>query len=197
MSKVKLILIMMWGLLVVIVGCGGGGGDNGGGNTLPIVGKTFGGSGDDFGWSVQQTSDGGYVIGGFTNSKGAGGYDAYIIKTDANGNKTNEVTFGGAGDDFCFSVQQTRDGGYIATGTYNVATGSSPAAAGFPKDMSGDLFIRKMDSNLNLTWQKIITGKDTGTGFPYDMGYAIQQTADDGYIVVGATGTGSGGECPY
>jgi hypothetical protein len=78
--------------------------------------RSYGGSGPDEGYSVQQTQDGGYVIAGYTWS-GSADYDIWLIKTDAAGNKTWERAFGGASDDEAFSVQQTKDGGYIIAGT--------------------------------------------------------------------------------
>ncbi len=90
--------------------------------------KTFGGTGDDRAWSVQQTSDGGYILAGQTNSYGAGDYDVLLIKTDANGNEQWNKTSGGIGDDAAYSVQQTMDGGYILAGkTYPDEAGKSDA----------------------------------------------------------------------
>ncbi len=139
--------------------------------------KTYGGWSYDSATSVQQTSDGGYIVAGGTSSFGAGGYDAFLIKTDANGNVIWAKTYGGTGEDAAFSVQQTSDGGYIVAGY----TGSFGAGL-------DDIILIKTDANGNVQWAK------TYGGIYSDYAYSVQQTSDGGYIVAGYTYSfGAGG----
>jgi hypothetical protein len=132
--------------------------------------KTYGGTGWDGAYSVQQTSDGGYILAGFTSSFGAGGDDIFLIKTDANGNIQWAKTYGGTNDDWATSVQQTSDGGYIVAGiTYSFGVDS------------GDIFLIKTDANGNVVWAK------TYGGTRYEWATSVQQTSDGGYIVAGWT----------
>ncbi len=136
--------------------------------------RTFGGSESDWGYSVQQTSDGGYILLGTTESYGAGGYDSWLIKTDSQGNKEWERTFGGSEDDWGYSVQQTRDGGYILLGG-SYGTGD------------GDFWLIKTDAQGNKEWERTFGGSDI------DWGWSVQQITDGGYILLGYTesyGTG-------
>ena len=81
--------------------------------------RTFGGSNSDYGRSVQQVSDDGYILTGSTASFGNDSYDVWLIKTDAQGNEEWNQTWGGSDDDYGSSIQQTADGGYIITGWTN------------------------------------------------------------------------------
>ncbi|MEA3283287.1 MAG: hypothetical protein U9Q68_12195 [Euryarchaeota archaeon] len=78
--------------------------------------RTFGGTQSDYAESVQQTSDGGFILAGMTTSYGTPVYDFWLIKTDANGTEQWNRTFGGKSSDDAYSVSQTSDGGYIMIG---------------------------------------------------------------------------------
>jgi hypothetical protein len=140
--------------------------------------KTYGGTYEDIAFSVQQTSDGGYIVAGYTTSFGAGGEDIFLIKTDANGNIQWAKTYGGTAIDWAYSVQQTSDGGYIvAGGTHSFGAGSY------------DIFLIKTDADGNIIWAKTYGGTYS------DYAYSVQQTSDGGYIVAGGTGSfGAGGD---
>jgi len=146
-------------------------------NPEAVWNKTFGGSGDDWGVSVQQTSDGGYVIAGRTFSYGAGASDAWLLKTNSLGNMAWNQTFGGSGNDTANSVQQTSDGGYIITGQTD-----SYGAGGW------DIWLLKTNSSGNMAWNQTFGGSGN------DYGYSVQQTADGGYVIAGITNScGAGG----
>jgi len=138
--------------------------------------KTFGGSGDDYGHNKDcyQTSDGGFVMGGFSSSFGAGRYDMWIIKTDSNGDMVWDTTYGGTKNDVCWGLESTDDGGYVAVVTMNYG--------GFSGDKD-DINIVKIDSEGNIEWVQKYDGPDI------QLGSSIDKTDDGGFIVSGATGS--------
>jgi hypothetical protein len=140
--------------------------------------RTYGGMRDDIGMSVQQTSDGGYIIGGWSFAPGAAVADARLVKIAANGDSVWTGEYGGAGADAANSVQQTSDDGYILTG----ATSSFGAS-------DGDVYIVKTDAGGDTVWTRLIGGSG------YDMGTSVQQTSDGGYVIAGVTFSyGAGGD---
>jgi len=132
--------------------------------------ENFGGSVYDDGQAVQQTSDGGYILAGKTESFGAGSFDAWLIKTDSSGNEEWSKTFGGSVDDYAYSVRQTSDGGYILAGeTWSFGTGGK------------DAWLVKTDSSGNEEWSKSFGDQDG------EWAQSVQQTSDGGYILAGNT----------
>jgi hypothetical protein len=133
--------------------------------------RTFGGFEDDGGHSVKQTRDGGYILTGVTYSYGAGGADLWLIKTDVNGYEEWNKTFGGQDFDHDGEVQLTVDGGYILSGT----------TSSYDEGKS-DGWLIKLDVNGNEEWNRTYGGPDD------ELGFAINETNDGGYILAGIKG---------
>lgn len=132
--------------------------------------KTFGGSNSNTGHSVRQTIDDGFIIAGETNSFNSGNFDVYLIRTDINGDTIWTRTYGGASDDYGYSVCQTFDSGFVVAG-YTRSFG-----AGYD-----DFYVLRIDANGDTLWTKTYGGAD------WDDAYSIQQTNDYGFIIVGWT----------
>ena len=183
LSRVSVMVIAIALLSLNLVSCGGGGGGGaddvqgpppsgtgaGGVTTFwSIYGTGFGG-----GQSVQETSDGGFILAGYvTPDFSAAPSDWYVAKTDAGGNVQWQKTFGGTGRDTGRSIQQATDGGYIVAGCFDCDT--SPRS----------FYLLKLDGSGNKVWEKAIPGSSL------DGAYDVQETRSgatpDGYIVVGS-----------
>jgi hypothetical protein len=132
--------------------------------------KTYGGSGDDFGWDAQPVSDGGIVFVGYTNSFGAGGMDMYLMRLDTYGNELWSRTYGGPEDDIAYSVSPTDDGGFILFGeTRSYGSGDADALA------------VKLSSDGSVTWSRTY-----GSGNADVCQYGTP-TTDGGYVLSGYT----------
>jgi len=144
--------------------------------------KTYGGEYDDAGISVQQTSDGCFIITGYAESFGSGGKDVYLIKTDANGDSLWAKTYGGSETDRGLSVLQVPDEGFIIAGY----------TESFSSNSTSDIYLIKTDINGNLLWEKTYGGTDN------DRAQTVQKTSDGCFIIVGYTESfGSGEEDVY
>jgi hypothetical protein len=136
--------------------------------------RLYGGSGLDDVSAIHQTSDGGYIVGGSSNSTDIpgiisnGGFDQYIFKIDSMGEVVWQRLYGGTSDDYIMSLQPASDGNFIAGGV-------SPVAPGL-----NDVYLIKLDTTGEILWQKIY-------GAFYHPMISIQQTGDGGYIVGGAS----------
>ncbi len=133
--------------------------------------NTYGGSGRDEIFAIQNTDDGGFILAGSTTSFGAGSYDIYIIKIDSIGDILWSHTYGGSGDDRPGSIYQAEDGGYIISG-WNSSIGSG----------GKDLYLLKIDSNGNVLWDHTYGGSGDDYG-----GYSTEANIDGGFIIVGFT----------
>lgn len=129
--------------------------------------KTYGGIDDDWGRSIAETPDGGYIIAGATRSSGQGEYDVYLAKVNAGGSLEWSKTFGDTLIDFANSVRPTSDGGYILTGV----TGTHVTYR--------NMYIIKTNSAGDAVWSKSL-GEDKDDG-----GTSIKQSADGGYVATG------------
>jgi hypothetical protein len=155
--------------------------------------KLLGGSYGEKPSNIQQTTDGGYIISGYSTSSANGnvsgtnhgGDDYWIVKLNALGTVVWNKLLGGSGDERANHIQQTSDGGYIISGT------STSSANG---DVSGtnhgytDDWIVKLDALGNIVWNKLLggSGKETAAN--------VQQTADGGYIISGYSYSSANGD---
>lgn len=160
--------------------------------------KTIGGSGEDKLQIIQQTTDGGYIIGGSSSSQPSGkpeftkngekttpaygNLDYWVVKIDAKGNIEWQKTYGGMYADELRSMEQTTDGGYILGGYSNSPTSGNKAD---DNKGIGDYWVLKIDKKGTIEWQKTIGGdKD-------DQLYVVHQTYDKGFILGGNSNSGS------
>jgi len=152
--------------------------------------KTYGGSGDDRGEKLIQTSDGGYVMVGYSRSNdedvavNAGLQDYWILKVNASGDILWEKSFGFPGIDRAFSVVQTNDGGYFITGFLDVTASGGEGnddKSNFSKHGVGEFWGIKLDASGEKEWRRYFGGTNN------DRSYDVVQTDDNGFLMIGSS----------
>ena len=131
---------------------------------------TYGGIGDDTAYAIQETSDGGYIVAGYTHLFGAPASDSWVLKLNSEGDIEWQHAYGGSGDDVAYSVQETSDEGYIVAGSTQ-----------YSDALEHDFWVLKLTSTGFYEWQRIYGGLGD------DVAYYIRETSDEGYIVAGDT----------
>jgi len=151
--------------------------------------KTYGGSDDDRGNDIIQTTDGGYAIIGYSSSSDGdvssnfGSKDFWIAKLDGSGNISWQESFGFLGSDTGSSVIQTNDGGFLISGVLDVSAsgGEGNSRNAYSRHAGGDFWAIKLTINGVLEWRKFFGG--TFTDAPHDL----IQTDDNSFIIVGSS----------
>src|SRR6478752_4976609 len=148
--------------------------------------KTIGGYGDDNLRSLQQTTDGGYILGGYSQSNAGGNKtennkglnDYWIVKIDAVGNIQWDKTIGGSSWDYLAAIKQTADGGYIVGGNSD-----SQISGDKTQNSKGDLdyWVVKLNSSGNIEWDKTVGGAGR------EIFSELVQTTDGGYLLAGTS----------
>ncbi len=142
--------------------------------------KQLGGANRDVANAIQQTSDGGFIVAGYTKSNDGdalgnhGGEDIWVVKLDAQGNISWQRQLGGSSDERAFSIQQTNDGGYVVAGFTESNDGDVSGNHG-----SSDYWVLKLNPQGFISWQVALGGSDD------DRAASVQQTNDGGYILAG------------
>jgi len=161
--------------------------------------KTYGGNGEDYFTSLQPTPDGGYITGGYSNSKLSGDKthvnkgpsyttDYWIVKLKADGSKAWDKTLGGTQDDKLVTIQPTLDGGYIIGGYSRSGIGADKTEANRGTTFTHDYWVIKLNAAGNKVWDK------TFGGVQDDRLTSLLQTQDGGYLVGGTSLTGKSRE---
>ncbi len=157
--------------------------------------KVYGGSYDDYIESLQQTTDGGYILGGYStsnisgmkteNSNGGSNGDYWLVKIDAIGTVQWQNDIGGSSLEYMTSVKQTQDGGYVLGGySYSSISGDKTENS----NGNGDYWVVKTNSRGSIQWQKTIGG--SGTEFLT----SLQQLADGSYLIGGYSASNISGD---
>jgi len=134
--------------------------------------KTYGGIGDDVIYSIKETSDGGYVFAGYTDSTGAGGNDMWMVKLAAGGEIQWEKTYGGVEDDIAYALTTTTEGGYVLTGMKSPVYSTEHEAV-----------VMRLDANADQVWERSFSSAPESD----NAGYALMPAPDGGFAMTGKT----------
>ena len=161
------------------------------GEGAPIWKKSYGGSGDDFGFSLVETPEGGFVLCGYSNSQDGdvpptqGYHDNWVIKVDDKGTIIWKKSMGYAGHDHAYNIIATQDGGYFFNGYLDVTAsgglGNSGKTAISNRHGVGEFWCHKIDANGEILWQRYFGGTNN------DRSYDAIQTTDGNFLVVGTS----------
>jgi len=145
--------------------------------------KTYGGTGDDYGFSIMQLQDSSYLVGGHTTSNDGdvkstnhGGMDIWLIKIDISGNLIWEKTIGGTANDYLDALEIAIDNGYIVAGVTNSSDGDIQSGS----IGSGDGWVIKIDTSGNIEWEKTYGGTNK------DDLRSLCRISDYGYMLAGS-----------
>lgn len=163
--------------------------------------NTIGGNRRDYVRAVEQTSDGGFILGGNSESKAAFDKsqnnrdslypftnDFWIVKIDSTGNILWDKTIGGNNEEILYSIEQTMDGGYIIGGTSLSGISGDKNEPNYGPPGSSDYYIIKLDAVGNIIWQQTIGGNAD------DEFRSIHQTADGGFLIGGYSASAISGD---
>jgi len=149
--------------------------------------RSFGGTEDETATDIKKTSDGGYIISGYSRSNDGdvsgneGFHDYWLLKIDASGNKIWDKNYGFNGSDKAFGVIQTKDGGYFATGFLDVNESGGQGNDNRAAHSLGDYWGIKMDANGDRIWRRYFGGSHV------DESKDVLQTSDDGFLLIGVS----------
>jgi hypothetical protein len=152
--------------------------------------KTLGGSEEEQLICMDQTADGGYILGGYSGSgisgektdTSRGGYDYWIVKLNATGTIDWQRTIGGNGQDVLTSIKELPDGNYLVGGASSSGISGEKTENGYGG--TSDFWTMKLDATGNIIWQKILGGTSSDVSH-IEMPASIRQTQDGGFITAG------------
>ncbi|MDP4220668.1 MAG: T9SS type A sorting domain-containing protein [Bacteroidota bacterium] len=155
--------------------------------------RCLGGSSDDLGYSIVQTSDGGYAVAGYTSSNdgdAAGNHnkfflDGFVARLDKDGTPIWKECLGGGNADYFYSIIQSNDGGFVVAGSTQSNDGDVSGLHG-AVGLDQDAWIVKLDANGKIEWQRCFGGSIG------DQAFSIVQTSDGGYVFAGSTSSNDG-----